>query len=270
MDFFGQGIPLGRWFKIQVILHWTFLLYAAWMIYVNRSEAALIGLIMALLFVTVLVHEFGHALSCKAVGGQANRIILWPLGGIAFVQPPMNPRAWLITTLCGPLVNAILWPAFYCLAEILIVQKLGAEGWQKVAPIISQSSGIGFPPNLGIGIQICVIMWQINKLLLLFNLIPSYPMDGGRILQELLWFALGFPRSLQVAGAVGVAAGAGFIIIGLGFWSFHIPGINFSLGHPGQTNYVLAVIGYLCATQSLAIFRRAQILLAGSGATPSP
>ena len=116
MGFFQQGVPLGRWFGITVVIHWTFLLYAAMRLLGERHPMEPIwfqAMFMGLLFATVLMHEFGHALSCKAVGGQALHIVLWPLGGIAFVQPPMNPWAWLVTTACGPLVNAILWPVFW-------------------------------------------------------------------------------------------------------------------------------------------------------------
>src|SRR5437016_593598 len=102
MNFFNQGIPLGRWFGITVVVHWTFLIYAAMRLFDQRGHnVPLEALYIVLLFGTVLLHEFGHALSCLAVGGQALHIVLWPLGGIAFVQPPPKPWAWLITTVCG-------------------------------------------------------------------------------------------------------------------------------------------------------------------------
>ncbi len=266
MDFFNQGIPLGRWFRINVILHWTFVLYAVFEIFQSGGHAADSALVMGLLFATVLTHEFGHALSCKAVGGQADRIVLWPLGGVAFVQPPMNPRAWLITTVCGPLVNAVLWPVFYLLSRHLILERLGDYGWGLLGPTISGSAAIGFPSDFGIPIQLSVMMWQINKLLLLFNLIPAYPMDGGRILQELLWFGIGFPRSRMIAGMVGTVAGTGFIVIGLGLWSIRVPWLGFSLGQTGQNDTFLAVIGILCVMQSFAIYRHAQATLAANKA----
>lgn len=263
MDFFNQGIPLGRWFGIHVIVHWTFILFAASEIFQGGgSHAADSALVMGLLFATVLTHEFGHALSCKAVGGEANRIILWPLGGIAFVQPPMNPRASLITTVCGPLVNAILWPLFFLASRSLITRHYGPDVWDQVQSVYGDAPGMYVLHALNTPEQVCVLMWQINKLLLLFNLIPAYPMDGGRILQELLWFGFGYPRSLVAAGMVGTVAGAGFIVMGLGIWSIRVPWVNFSLGTPGQTDIFLVVIGALCAMQSFGIYRQAQALLA--------
>jgi Zn-dependent protease len=249
MDFFNQGLPLGRWFGIRVVLHWTFLLYAAFEVFEASKEPAGIGPIppivaaiffMTLLFGTVLIHEFGHALSCKAMGGIAERIILWPLGGIAFVSPPMNPWAYFVTTACGPLVNAVLWPVFW---------------WITVMGLPSIQHALS--PNayeylmLGSG-----VMWQINKLLLLFNLIPAYPMDGGRLLQELLWFAVGYGRSLQIAGMVGTVAGGGLVLLGLGFTQIRIPLVNFTLG--GGQSMFLAIIGFLCAAESFAIYKRSQ------------
>jgi Zn-dependent protease len=247
MDFFNQGIPLGRWFKITVIIHWTFLLYAANELIINRSAAPfwMDALYLGLLFGTVLTHEFGHALSCKAVGGEAHQIILWPLGGIAFVNPPMNPMAWLITTACGPLVNAVLWPVFWFASSHWALPYLET---------LEDPLGIRALPAWA-----CVYMYSINRGLLLFNLIPAYPMDGGRLLQEILWFIIGYPRSLQIAGMVGTVAGIGFVVLGLGIQGIDIPWINFELGNnQHKVEPILVVIGILCALQSFAIYRRSQ------------
>jgi Zn-dependent protease len=243
MNFFNQGIPLGRWFRITVIIHWTFVLYAANELFLNRDDQWPLwfdAMWLGLLFATVLVHEFGHALSCRAVGGEAHQIILWPLGGIAFVNPPMNPTAWLITTACGPLVNAIFWPGFW------LINRYWGEPVQH--GLIGSYVAVG-----------CYIMEIINKGLLLFNLIPAYPMDGGRLLQEILWFIVGYPRSLQIAGMVGTVAGIGFVVLGLGLHEIHIPWIDFDLGNNDRrVDWILVVIGILCLMQSFAIYRRSQ------------
>jgi Zn-dependent protease len=255
MNFFNQSIPLGRWFRITVVIHWTFLLYAGNELLLRKSaNPGLAALFLALLFGTVLVHEFGHALSCRAVGGEANHIVLWPLGGIAFVQPPMNPRAWLITTVCGPAVNAVLWPVFYLVSQVVVTRYYGVEVWDYVHGQISNTTGI-VTFDASLPVQICLYMWQINRLLLLFNLIPAYPMDGGRILQEVLWMVVGYPRSLKIAGMVGTVAGGAFIVLGLGLHEIRIPALNLSLG--GQISPILAIMGLLCAMESLAIYRRA-------------
>mgnify|MGYP001547362922 CR=1 FL=1 len=249
MNFFNQGIPLGRWFGIAVVIHWTFLIYAFMEISDAKGEMAFSALEMGLLFAVVLLHEFGHALSCKAVGGEADHIVLWPLGGIAFVQPPNNPWAWLFSTVCGPLVNAVLWPVFY-----LICRNMGIIDFSTLRLYMMLHSG----SSMYLGMS-CFLLWQINRILLLFNLIPAYPMDGGRILQELLWLAIGFRRALMIAGMVGTVAGISFIVLGAGLVSIHIPPpIDLRLG--GEMDMVLLIIGVLCAMQSFGIYQRSRMI----------
>jgi len=243
MNFFNQGLPLGRWFRITVVIHWTFLLYAANELFLARDPNIPLwfdAFYITLLFGTVLLHEFGHALSCRAVGGEAYHIVLWPLGGIAFVQPPMKAWAWLVTTVCGPLVNALLWPIFWYLT-------------------FHWPFGVPHDPN---GAYVCMIvragcglLYSINRGLLLFNLIPAYPMDGGRMLQEVLWLIVGYARSMKIAGMVGTVAGGGLIVLGLGLYTIRIPAVNFTLG--ARLDPLLAVIGLLCVMQSFAIYQRA-------------
>jgi Zn-dependent protease len=243
MNFFEQGIPLGRWFKITVVLHWTFLIYAAFIILPSAQPVAS-SIFMALLFATVLLHEFGHAISCQLVGGLALHIVLWPLGGIAFVKPPNNPWAWLITTVCGPLVNAILWPLSYLYLQhglMPTIQHLHlSDTAAQYLYYVAES------------------MYEINRGLLLFNLIPAYPMDGGRILQEILWLTIGYARSLHIAGMVGTVTGIGFVVLGMGVTSIHIPPpIDFTLGGNG-VDPLFIIIGILCAQMSFGIYRRSQ------------
>jgi Zn-dependent protease len=242
MDFFNQGIPLGRWFGIRVLIHWTFLLFVGSRLLNARDDLPYEVIYTVVLFGTVLAHEFGHALSCRAVGGEAHQIILWPLGGIAFVQPPPKPWAWLITTVCGPLVNAILWPTFWAVNHFLLPRL----------PIDFASTGGQYL------LSVCFSMEGINRILLLFNLIPAYPMDGGRILQEILWLTIGYPRSLMIAGMVGTVAGASFVCMGLGLFGFSIPVFDIPLSEKGVVSPTLAIIGVLCAMQSFGIYRRSQ------------
>ena len=108
---------------------------------------------------------------------------------------------------------------------------------------------------------------NLNLLLLIFNLIPAYPMDGGRILQEILWLTVGYQRSLHVAGMVGTVAGISFVVLGLGAAKVSIPWIGYVAGagflrsdYPlgGEVNGMLVVIGIMAATASFGIYRRAQ------------
>lgn len=142
------------------------------------------------IFGIVLVHEFGHALACRSVGGRADRIVLWLLGGVAFVQPPPRPGAVLWSIAAGPLVNVILIPVTVCIYFVV------ASYTQMY------TSG-----HLGDLHHYALALVLINFILLVFNMIPVYPLDGGQILQSLLWFWLGRARSLQIVATIGLVVG---------------------------------------------------------------
>ena len=138
----------------------------------------------------------GHALACRQVGGTANRITLWPLGGVAYVNPPQRPGAMLWSIAAGPLVNVALVPvsmALYALSN--------AYGWARSMPDLN---------------QFVISVSVINLILLAFNLMPVYPLDGGQILRSLLWFVLGRGRSLAATTVIGFIGIAGFVAVAIG------------------------------------------------------
>jgi Zn-dependent protease len=106
-------LPLFRLAGIQVSLHFTWFIVAAleFTQFSRRYHSPIWGWWEYLaLFLIVLLHEFGHAFACRQTGGQADRIVLWPLGGVAFVKPPERPGAYLWSIAAGPLVNVLLFP----------------------------------------------------------------------------------------------------------------------------------------------------------------
>ncbi len=181
-------------FGIDVQLHWTWFVVAAIQLhYAQLFRHPVWHLVTYLaLFAIVLLHEFGHALACRSVGGQADRIVLWPLGGIAFVRPPFRPGAVLWSIAAGPLVNVILVP-ITVLAYVLVATDT------TVVSQFSQMKDIEL-----VLLAICVM----NLWILGFNLLPIYPLDGGQILQALLWFFLGPARSLKIATIIGLMVAA--------------------------------------------------------------
>jgi Zn-dependent protease len=192
------SVPLFRIAGIQVYLHWTWLAVAYFEILnrVNKYQSMTWNVIEYLaLFGIVLLHEFGHALACRQVGGQANRIMLWPLGGVAFVQPPPRPGAVLWSIAAGPLVNVILLPV------------------TVMAFVFASSAGLRIEHRDFVHFLLSIAV--INFGLLIFNLLPIYPLDGGQILQALLWFVIGRARSLMVSGIIGLAAAAGIVVLAL-------------------------------------------------------
>ena len=126
------SIHLFRFAGIDVFLHWSWFLVALLEIQ-GRSRnysSPLWNVIEYLaLFLIVLMHEFGHSLACRQVGGVANTIVLWPLGGVAFVNAPQRPGATLWSIAAGPLVNVALLPILYAATTFA-----GASGWEAAEP----------------------------------------------------------------------------------------------------------------------------------------
>jgi Zn-dependent protease len=192
------SLPLFRIAGIQVFLHWTWLVVAYFEILrrVNRYQSMTWNIIEYLaLFGIVLLHEFGHALACRQVGGQANRIMLWPLGGVAFVQPPPRPGALLWSIAAGPLVNVVLLPITFL--------------------VFAFATGAGLQNQYRDFVHFLFSIALINAALLIFNMLPIYPLDGGQILQALLWFVIGRARSLMVSAIIGLAGAAGVLVLAL-------------------------------------------------------
>jgi Zn-dependent protease len=179
---------------IQVFIHWSWFVVAVYDLQLRRGQYSSLGWNVAeylSLFLIVLLHEFGHVLATRQVGGQADRIVLWPLGGVAYVTPPDRPGATLWAIAAGPLVNLVLLP-------LALIPALASQwtGW-----------GAAFPDAH----RFLWMLVYINAGLLIFNLLPIYPLDGGQILRSLLWFWLGRARSLAVAALVGFAGGLGLL-----------------------------------------------------------
>jgi Zn-dependent protease len=159
------------------------------------SSVAWVILEYVALFLIVLLHEFGHSLACRSVGGKADRIVLWPLGGIAFVDPPPRPGPTLWSIAAGPAVNVMLTPILIGLWLIA-----SSSGWKASTPDVYTFIT-----------SICVL----NIWLLIFNMLPIYPLDGGQILQSLLWFVLGRARSLLVTTIIGFVAAPVLVLVGV-------------------------------------------------------
>ncbi len=181
-----QGsVHLFRFAGIDVFLHWSWFILAVYEVSTRARYGSPVwsGLEFIALFALVLMHEFGHALACRQTGGKAEQIVLWPLGGVAYVAPPPRPGAMLWSIAAGPLVNVILTPA---LLTIVIVSN--QYGWAAMWPNV---------------FQLVRSVLVLNVVMLVFNLLPIYPLDGGQMLRSLLWFFIGPIRSLMAASIIG-------------------------------------------------------------------
>jgi len=191
------SIKLFRFLGIDVYIHWAWFL--AFLYFTSRSHSysnyGWSALEILSLFLLVLTHEFGHALACRSVGGTANLIILWPLGGVAYVAPPQRPGAQLWSIVAGPLVNVVLAPILFGLA--ILGKNLGWDVSYPDAYLLIENVTL------------------INLVLLIFNLMPVYPLDGGQILRSLLWYPFGRANSLMAASIIGFVGVAALILLAI-------------------------------------------------------
>ena len=191
------SIFLFRLAGINVYLHWAWFLAFSYLTSRPHEDSnyGWSAREILSLFLIVLTHEFGHALACRSVGGQANLIVLWPLGGVAYVNPPQRPGAQLWSIAAGPLVNVALFPI------LLGLYYWGKHhGWHEAFP-----DAYLLVKNVAI----------INTVLFVFNIMPVYPLDGGQILRSLLWFPFGRANSLMAASVIGFIGVAGLVLFAL-------------------------------------------------------
>ncbi len=179
---------------IPVLLHWTlglFVLFIVWFAYQRSLDLTNLGYLVGFiicLFICIVLHEFGHSLTAKRFGVKTRDIILSPIGGLARLESiPDNPYQELKITINGPLVNLAI-------AGILA--------------IVIGFFGLGFDPGFSDGIKIhsgnfVQSLMYMNISVFIFNLIPAFPMDGGRILRSLLSISIGRKRATFWASLIG-------------------------------------------------------------------
>ncbi len=253
MNWITSGFSLGTWFRTKVIVSWLFLIYAGYCVYQSQDQKWT-AVAMLLLFGIVLLHEFGHCIACRMVGGDAPQIVLWPLGGLAFTSPPQSPGAYFISTAGGPLVNVVLLFVFW-----------GANAWLWAygfnTPLLASHFQLA-----ELGSSWLNFLAYCNAALLAFNLLPIYPLDGGRMLQEILWKVVGYPKSLEYSGILGTICGVALVGLGFGFLSISVPMIDpltlhltrYPIGRQGSQDGILITIGLMAAMSSYSAYTRSR------------
>jgi Zn-dependent protease/CBS domain-containing protein len=203
----GGSFKIGRFSGIDVKVHWTFLLLVAFFAFLGyQSSGSLLGAltptaVIVALFICVLLHEFGHSLVAQRLGIEIHSITLLPIGGVSNLESlPEKPSDEIKITLAGPLVNVVLAPIFFGVGLLL-----GAEPRMPT----DLFSGIG---SVG---QFFFYLGYLNVVLALFNLIPAFPLDGGRVLRGVLATGLGALRATEIASRVGQLFAFAFFLIGL-------------------------------------------------------
>src|SRR5207245_7981723 len=193
------SLPIFRIAGIQLRIHITFLLLIGWLAFGYYSQggsaAAIAGvLVIMLLFACVVLHEFGHAFAAKAFGINTPDITLLPIGGVARLERmPEEPLQELIIAVAGPAVNVVIaLGLFVAGGSQAFLNHSTVEGGGLIAQLLT-----------------------IKILLVLFNLLPGFPMDGGRVLRALLATRLSYARATQVAATVGQGFAFVFGFLGL-------------------------------------------------------
>ncbi|MFK7935159.1 MAG: site-2 protease family protein [Saprospiraceae bacterium] len=212
---------IAKLFNIPVLVHWSFGLIIFWVMYIGGREGLdtkgmlWLGVFMLALFVCVILHEFGHALTARRYGVETRDIIISPIGGVARLNKlPENPLHEFFVAIAGPLVNVaialLLLPYLFWLAENN-VETIG----ELLTRVLTS-----FPEKLQFRDYFIPVLALLNISLAIFNLIPAFPMDGGRILRSLL--ALKFSRltATKYASYLGRFFAALFVVYGLYSGSF--------------------------------------------------
>ena len=220
------AIRLGRIAGIEVRIHLTFFLLLAWRAaaryQAGGASAALDWVVfICLVFFCVLLHEFGHAFAARHYGIRTPDITLYPFGGVARIERmPENPRQEIVIAVAGPLVNVVI-------AVVL---------WL----VLAVSGHIVRLNEMSVDSSLVELVLRVNVILLLFNLIPAFPMDGGRVLRAVLAMWLGQRRATQIAAHIGQA-----LAITLGFVGvFGISALNFP---PSPMLIIVAVFVFMAA-----------------------
>lgn len=199
------SFSLGEFRGIKVYIHWTFLLLLLWIGFSAYQKSGdwnqillSLGYIVAL-FLCVVLHEFGHALTARRFGVKTRDITLFPIGGMARMDKmPESPKEELLVAIAGPLVNVAI-------AAILFA-------YMYFSPTLYK---IGAAQSFVTAEQMLPTLFLVNILMAVFNLIPAFPMDGGRIFRALLSMRLERTRATQIAANVGQFLAIGFVLLGL-------------------------------------------------------
>jgi len=225
------SLKIVRLFGINVYIHWTFLILLGWIFIASvgsgqsTSEAFISITFVLALFGCVVLHEYGHALTARRFGVPTKRITLLPIGGIASLEKmPEKPREELLVAVAGPAVNVVI-------ALLLF-------GYMQLAGITIPTSQLEDPSQLSLSEMFIPNLLFVNVILVLFNMIPAFPMDGGRVLRALLSMRMNRGQATEVAAKIGQFLAIGFVFLGFmyDFWLVFI-GLFIFLGASGESNY---------------------------------
>lgn len=208
------SFSLGTWIGVQVRLSvWFFAAFLLWCVRLGWDVGLVYG---AIVLVSVLLHEFGHVIGTRATGGSADEILMWPLGGLAMVQPANTLTSQLVSTIFGPLVNLVIFIA------LLPAALKSGQGAVLFNPLKIPAVDLAADPVFAV----MLLGFSANWTLFLISMIPAYPLDGGRIVKSLAhhfwgnelgtewYFVFGFLSAVVLVFAGLLADSAAVVFLG--------------------------------------------------------
>ena len=246
------SLSFGRVAGIKILIHWTFLILIAWIVIQSalqgQSSSQILWTLAFLgsIFVCVFLHEMGHSLTAKKYNIKTRDITLLPIGGLArFENMPEDPKQELLVALAGPAVNLVI--------AAIIFLGLSTTGMPDLE---ATDLGSIYSGNF------LYLLFSANLILAVFNLVPAFPMDGGRALRALLSFKLNRVKATRIAAGVGQVLAIGFVFIGL----FYNPillliGIFIFLGAQAESSFAQTkdlLHGYRVADVTMEEYKRLQ------------
>lgn len=223
------SLSLGRIAGIQVYVHWTFLILIGYIVYSNLKQGMdTVDILWSVLFILTLfacvtLHELGHSLAARRYNIKTSNITLLPIGGVAQLESmPEKPKEELVVALAGPMVNIVIGGLLYPLL-------LFTGGLDDLD--VTRFSHHNFLPSLMV----------VNIWLAVFNMIPAFPMDGGRVLRALLSFKFERHLATRIAASIGQLLAIGFVFVGFFSNPFLIfIGVFIFLGAQSEAQYAQA------------------------------
>jgi Zn-dependent protease len=208
-DWLNTCIPAGHISGVKVGIHWTFPLFIVLFTLHAMAKhgapwAMVVGTALLLLFVIVLAHEFGHVFAARREGVDAEQVTLWFLGGLAQLGEELMGMAEVRIAAAGPAVNLLF--------VVLLLPVLALAGVPIQASLFDPFSWL--PIASSFGAKVLYVLYKANLVMLLFNLIPAFPIDGGRILRGFLYPRHGMIKSILVTTTISFVTVGVFILIG--------------------------------------------------------
>ena len=201
------SFSVGNWYGVNLRISWLMPFMLIWFLFEFQLQMGCA--LFAVMFVSVLFHEIGHVLAASATDGSGDEILMWPFGGLAFVETT-SPRSQRLTAAAGPFVNLMLCGLF--LPAVLVSDTLPRVLNPLEVPFTPDEFGRKLMSDLQ------VLTFWFNWVCLLINLIPAYPLDGGQILRSWLNGRMGAGLGTEIAIHIGIGAAATMILVDLIFF----------------------------------------------------